>query len=508
MAECEAPQGLIELKNITKRFGKVVANSNVNLSILRGEVHGIVGENGAGKSTLMKILYGLYHPDAGEIILCGEKILKNNPQNAIKHGIGMVHQHFMLVPPLTVTENVILGIETSKNFMVDVKTASEKIKNLSDEFNLQIDPQKKIEELSVGENQRVEIIKILYRGADILIFDEPTAVLTPQEVKEFFRVVKCLVAQDKTVIIITHKLDEVMEISDRVTVMKQGKTVGTVETKNTNPKELAMMMVGRDILLKVEKPSAKIGETVLSVENLTVEKNKNVAALNRVSFEIKSGEIFGIAGVEGNGQTELIESIMGLNQDKIKSGSIKLFGREIGGLTTEKRLKSGISHIPEDRHKRGLVLDFSIKNNLILGQQINFTEAGFLKRKEIDIHVDKLISMYDIRPADKEVTVGGLSGGNQQKVIIAREFNRDFGFLIAAQPTRGVDIGAIEFIHKQLLKAASQGRAVLLVSAELSEILSLSDRIAVLYKGKIVKIAESKKTDENEIGMFMTGALQ
>ena len=497
---------ILELKNIVKRFGSVVANNNVNLSVRKGEIHAIVGENGAGKSTIMKILYGLYHPDEGEIILNGEIIHKNTPENSIKHGIGMVHQHFMLIPPLTVAENVMLGVETSKKGVLDIKAACEKIKKLSDEFNLNIDPEKKIEELSVGENQRVEIIKVLYRSANTLILDEPTAVLTPQEVGEFFRVIKNLVKGGKTVIIITHKLDEVMQLSDRVTVMKQGKTVGTVETKKTNPRELAKMMVGRDILLKVHKNPPTIGEQILSITGLTVLKNRNVPALNDVSFEIKSGEILGIAGVEGNGQTELIEAIMGLNLKKIKSGSIKLFGKEISGCTTDERLVGGISHIPEDRHKRGLILDFSIKDNLILGQQRDFTKSGFLKQKQIDGHSEKLIKTFDIRPADRETAVSGLSGGNQQKVIIAREFNRKFDFLLAAQPTRGVDIGAIEFIHRQIIKARDSGKAVLLISAELSEILSLSDRVAVLYKGKIVKQVESSKTNENELGMFMTGA--
>lgn len=504
----EKVDNIIELKNILKRFGKVIANNNVNLAVRQGEIHAVVGENGAGKSTLMNILYGLYQPDEGEIIIKGEKLLKNFPKNSIKYGIGMVHQHFMLIPTLTVAENVILGKEIRKGIKIDIKSANEKIKTLSDDYNLKIDPEKKIYELSVGENQRVEIIKILYRGADILILDEPTAVLTPNEVTEFFRIIKSLVKSGKTVILITHKLDEVMEISDRVTVMKQGQTVGTVNTKDTNPKEIAKMMVGREVLLRIEKDAAEIGETILSVSNLSVQKDKNILSLDNVSFEIRGGEIFGIAGVEGNGQTELIEAIMGLNKNKIVSGTIELLEKNISNYTTKSRLKQGFSHIPEDRHKRGLVLEFSIKDNLILGQEENFTHNSFLMEKEINSHCENLIEMFDIRPADKDVEVSGLSGGNQQKVIIAREFNRDFKFLIAAQPTRGVDIGAIEFIHKKIIEARDDGKAVLLVSAELNEILSLSDKIAVLYKGKIVKIFDANKTNANELGMYMTGAIR
>jgi ABC-type uncharacterized transport system ATPase subunit len=499
-------ENLIELKNIVKRFGKVLANNNINLAIRKGEVHAIVGENGAGKSTLMKILYGLYHPDEGQIILNGEVIEKNSPKNAVKHGIGMVHQHFMLFPPFTVSENVILGMETRKGAFVDIETANQKIKKLSDDFNLKIDPTKKVEDLSVGENQRVEIIKVLYRGANILILDEPTAVLTPREVDEFFKVIKGLVEQGKTVIIITHKLDEIMEISDRITVIKQGQTVGTVNTSETNPQEIAKMMVGREVLLQVEKSPAKIGEPVLAVTNLSVYKNKEVLALDDINFTINAGEVLGIAGVEGNGQTELIEALMGLNENQVKSGNVLLQGKNLKDCNTKERLERGFSHVPEDRHKRGLVLEYSIRDNLILGQQDDFTKSGFLDQAKIDEHAGNLIKEFDIRPPHMEVLSGGLSGGNQQKIIIAREFFRKFKFLIAAQPTRGVDIGAIEFIHKQIIKARDEGKAILLLSAELSEILSLSDKIAVLYKGKIAKILDADKTDEDELGMLMTGA--
>ncbi|MBP7653246.1 ABC transporter ATP-binding protein [Candidatus Dependentiae bacterium] len=501
-------QFVIELKNIVKRFGKVTANKNVNLAVKKAEVHAIVGENGAGKSTLMKTLYGLYQPDEGEIFINGERIESHSPNNAIKHKIGMVHQHFMLVPPLTVSENVILGMEITSGLKIDICEADARIKKLSDEFNLSIDPSKKIEDLSVGENQRVEIIKVLYRGAEILILDEPTAVLTPQEVREFFKVIKSLVTQGKTVIIITHKLDEVIEISDNITVMRQGETVGSIETKKTTPQEIAKMMVGRDVLLRVEKNDVVKGNEIISVKNLSVRKNKETLALDSVSFEINAGEILGIAGVEGNGQTELIESIMNLNKDKIVSGEIKFLNTDVSEYSTFQRLESGVSHIPEDRHKRGLVLEYNISDNLILGQQHLFTSSGFLKQNDIYKYSDERIAEFDIRPNDKNCVVRGLSGGNQQKVIIAREFNRDFKLLIAAQPTRGVDIGAIEFIHKQILKARENCKACLLISAELSEILSLSDRVAVLYKGRIVKILETKNTNENELGMLMTGAVK
>lgn len=499
-------ENIIELKNIVKRFGKVLANNNVNLAVKKGEVHAIVGENGAGKSTLMKILYGLYHPDEGQIILNGEVITKSSPKNSVKHGIGMVHQHFMLIPPLTVAENVILGMETSRGIFVDIDTANQKIKKLSDDFNLKIDPTKKIEDLSVGENQRVEIIKVLYRGANILILDEPTAVLTPKEVEDFFKVIKSLIQQGKTVIIITHKLDEIMEISDRITIIKHGETVTTINTKDTNPQEIARLMVGRDVQLHADKNPPKIGKVVLDVKNLSVAKTKDIPALDNVSFEIREGEVLGFAGVEGNGQTELIEALMGLNMDKVTSGKIILAGQDVSSLDTKQRLDAGFSHVPEDRHKRGLVLEYSNSDNMILGQQDMFTRTGLLDRVNIDRHADKLIRDFDVRPPLKEVLSGGLSGGNQQKIIIAREFFRKFKFLIAAQPTRGVDIGAIEFIHKQIIMARDEGKAILLVSAELNEILSLSDRIAVLYKGKIVKILDADKTNKNELGMLMTGA--
>lgn len=497
---------VIELRDIVKRFGKVVANNKVNLAIRKGEVHAIVGENGAGKTTLMNILYGLYHPDAGSIMLNGEPATHHNPKNAIRHGIGMVHQHFMLIPTLTVAENVILGMETTQGLTLDLAAAQAKIRKLSDDYHLHIDPAKLVGDLSVGENQRVEIIKVLYRGAAILILDEPTAVLTPAEVRDFFAIVRALVAQGKTVIIITHKLDEVMELSSRITVMRHGETVGSVATKDTSPAAIAKMMVGREVLLRVEKSPARPGDTVVEVANLSVARSRGVLALDNLSFTIRAGEILGIAGVEGNGQSALLDALIGLNPGQIQGGSIRLGGSDLTCRSTRARLDAGISHIPEDRHKRGLVLEYSVGDNLILGQQQEFTSGGFLRASAIAAHGDALIRKFDIRPADQTVAAGGLSGGNQQKVIVAREFHRPFRFLIAAQPTRGVDIGAIEFIHQQIIAARDAGKAVLLISSELSEILSLSDRVAVLYKGKLVKVLESAATTPDELGMLMTGA--
>jgi ABC-type uncharacterized transport system ATPase subunit len=504
-----SPEIVVELKGIVKRFGKVLANNNINLAIHKGEVHAIAGENGAGKSTLMKILYGLYHPDAGEIFLHGRPITRHSPKQAVQAGIGMVHQHFMLIPPLTVAENVMLGMESTKNgVFLDIDQVSAKIRELSTRFRLDIDPSHRVEDLSVGENQRVEILKVLYRGAEILILDEPTAVLTPGEVEQFFTIIKELVAQGKTVVIITHKLDEIMKISDRVTVIRQGQTIQTVNTADTSPEGIAEMMVGRHVQLTLQKPAANPGKPVLTVKDLTVARNPQIMALQDISFEVRAGEVFGIAGVEGNGQTELLEALMGLNREKIRKGQISLLERDITRWSVRNRLDNGMSHVPEDRHHRGLVLEYSIRDNLILGQHEDprYFPNGILKEAPLEAHAHEMIKTFDIRPPHPEVAAGGLSGGNQQKIIIAREFQRKFEFLIAAQPTRGVDIGAIEFIHGQILKARSEGKAILLVSAELREILSLSDRIGVLYKGRIVKILDASSTQETELGMLMTGA--
>ena len=497
---------LLELKNIQKRFGPVIANRKIDLAVKAGEVHALVGENGAGKSTLMKILYGLYKPDAGEIYYQGEVLHHHSPQKAIELGIGMIHQHFMLIPTLTVAENVVLGMEPRKGMAVDRSAASKSVREISERFGLTLDPDRLVSALSVGEQQRVEIIKLLYRGAELLILDEPTAVLTPGEVQAFFKVLKNLVADGKTIIMITHKLDEVMAISDRITVIRQGETIHSLETKDTQPIEIAKLMVGREVSLQATRLDVKKGDVILKVENLSVKRPDGVIALEQCSFEIRAGEIFGIAGVEGSGQRELIEALMGLHRHQITGGHIHLMGTSIDQLLPKERLDAGISHIPEDRHARGLVLDFSISDNLILGQQHHFTSNGLLQGAKIAEHARTQIKQLDIRPPLSHVAAKGLSGGNQQKIVVAREFYRNFHFLISAQPTRGVDIGAIELIHALLLKARSEGKAILLLSAELSEILSLSDRIGVLYKGRMVKVLPAEGTTAPELGNLMTGA--
>ncbi len=500
---------LLELKGIQKRFGPVIANRNIDLKVKAGEVHALVGENGAGKSTLMKILYGLYKPDAGSLHYNGQELHHHSPQKAIELGIGMIHQHFMLIPTLTVAENVVLGEEPRKGFAVDRKLASAKVREISERFGLALDPDRKVSDLSVGEQQRVEIIKLLYRGAELLILDEPTADLTPGEVQAFFKVLRSLVTEGKkTVIIITHKLDEVMAISNRITVIRQGETINSLITAETQPSEIAREMVGREVSLVATRPVVKRGDVVLKVNDLSVKRPDGVMALENCSFEIHAGEVFGIAGVEGSGQRELIEALMGLHRQNISGGSISLLNQPIDHLSPMQRLDGGISHVPEDRHARGLVLDFSISDNLLLGQQHHFTQNGLLETAKIQEHAKTQIKKLDIRPPLPQVAARGLSGGNQQKIVIAREFFRNFHFLISAQPTRGVDIGAIEQIHALLLQARSEGKAILLLSAELSEILSLSDRIGVLYKGKLVKILPSEGTTAPELGNLMTGASQ
>lgn len=506
MATNPSSDWLLELRGIKKRFGPVIANRNIDLAVKAGEVHALVGENGAGKSTLMKILYGLYKPDEGVLRYKGQELHNHSPQKAIELGIGMIHQHFMLIPTLTVAENVVLGMEPKKGLTVDRKRASASVREISEKFGLALDPDRLVSSLSVGEQQRVEIIKLLFRGAELLILDEPTAVLTPGEVQAFFKVLRNLVAEGKTIIIITHKLDEVMAISHRITVIRQGETIDSMLTAETQPIEIARTMVGREVSLVATRPPVTRGDVVLSVKDLSVKRPDGVMALESCSFEVHAGEVFGIAGVEGSGQRELIEALMGLNRSQITNGHIHLQGQPIDALLPKERLDAGISHIPEDRHARGLVLDFSISDNLILGQQHHFSARGLLETGKIDAHARTQIQALDIRPPLAQVAARGLSGGNQQKIVVAREFFRDFHFLISAQPTRGVDIGAIELIHGLLLKARSEGKAILLLSAELSEILSLSDRIGVLYKGKLVKVLPSEGTTAPELGNLMTGA--
>lgn len=497
---------LIEMKGISKSFPLVLANDKVDFFVKKGEIHALVGENGAGKSTLMSILYGLYQPDEGEILIDGIKKIISNPNKAIENRIGMVHQHFMLVPPLTVVENVILGMEPRKNyFFIDLQKAAFNIKTLSDQYGFKIDPWAKIEDISVGIQQRVEIIKVLYRGAEILILDEPTAVLTPQEVDELFKILKSLKGQGKTIIFITHKLNEVMAISDQVTIMRNGKVVGTKETSQTNTAEIATLMVGREVLLKTDKIEQLAGKSVLRLEQVSAFNQNRYPVLKSISLSVKEGQILGIAGVEGNGQAELVEVITGLRP--VSSGHIYLYDLDITGLSPRKIRELNIAHIPEDRRKRGFIGEYSVAENLVLGSHYRppFARGCLINFPEVQKYANKLISDYDIRPAVKENLLKVLSGGNQQKVIVARELYRKPNLLIASQPTRGLDVGSIEFVHQQILKERSKGKAILLVSAELDEILSLSDEIAVIYEGKIVEIMKNKDIDRGRMGLLMTG---
>jgi len=500
----------VEMRHISKKFPLVTANDGVNFSVRSGEIHALVGENGAGKSTLVNILYGLLRPDSGTLLINGQEVQLSNPGDAIKLGIGMLHQHFMLISPFTVAENVVLGHEPSISGFVDTARANDIVRELSQQYGLKVDPTAKVETLSVGIEQRVEIIKVLYRGAQILVLDEPTAVLTPQEAEELFEIMRSLKRQGKTIIFITHKLHEVMAISDSVTVMRHGKVVGTVAVKDTSRQEMATMMVGRQVLLRVHHTPADPGEIVLSVKNLNALSSKNLPALRDISFDVRQGEIFSIAGVEGNGQSELVEVLTGLR--RAQSGRVELSGRVVTNFSPRDIREKGACHIPEDRQRRGLVLDFSVAQNMVLG--IHY-RPPFVRRMLLDVinfgsirkKAKHLIEEFDIRPRDHENLAGNLSGGNQQKVIVAREFDQNPKLLIAAQPTRGIDVGSIEFIHQRLLKARDDGKAVLLVSADLEEIMSLSDRIAVMYEGQIVDILEPADATEARIGMMMTGGM-
>ena len=501
------PEIALEMKNITKRFPLVVANDKVNFKVYKAEIHALVGENGAGKSTLMSILYGLYQADSGQIFIDGKKVNIANPNVAIDLKIGMVHQHFMLVPPLTVTENIILGMEPKKNNgLIDMEKAIKSVEELSKSMGFKIDSKAKIENISVGIQQRVEIIKVLYRGAEILVMDEPTAVLTPQEVEELFEILRALKKQGKTIIFITHKLNEVKALSDRITVMRRGKVVGIKNTKDTNQEEIASMMVGRKVIFEIEKKPTNLGKTALKVKKLKALNNKRLPAVNDISFEIKEGEILGFAGVEGNGQTELVEVITGLRP--ASSGKILLYDRDITNYSPRSIREDKIAHIPEDRRQRGIISNFTVAGNLILGSHYRqpFNKGLSLNFNVINNHANNLIKDFDIRPSDKDNLLKSLSGGNQQKVIVARELFGEPKLLIAAQPTRGLDVGSIEFVHQQILNERDKGKAILLISADLEEILSISDRIAVIYEGKIVKILDPKKTDEKELGLLMTGS--
>ena len=499
---------MIELKNITKRFGQVLANDKVNIVVKAGTIHAIVGENGAGKSTAMRIAYGFYKADAGEILVEGQVRDIATPHDAIALGIGMVHQHFMLVDTMTVAENIVLGAEPGSAVALDLASASIEIRKLSEEFKLAVNPNAVIEHLSVGQQQRVELLKALYRHARLLILDEPTAVLTPQEVEEFFSILRRMREQGKTVVIITHKLAEVLAISDEVTVMRDGRVVGRVQTSETNAAELARMMVGREVLLRVEKPEAKTGSAELSVRNLSIVARGGAKRLTEVSFEVRKGEILGIAGVEGNGQTELIEALAGLVNPSELSGKIFFEDRDITREGARIRRELGIAHIPEDRHRRGLLLEFDLAENSILGVHYRkpiVSYAGvLLDSMAIRKRAEEIIAGFDVRPANPDLPARALSGGNQQKLIIGREFKVEPKLLLVSQPTRGVDIGAIEFIHRKLVNLRDSGCAVLLVSAELEEVTSLSDRLLIIHEGKIVGEVDPKVATIEEIGLLMT----
>ena len=500
---------MIQLRNITKRFGEVLANDRVSFSVTPGTIHAIVGENGAGKSTAMRIAYGFYTADSGEILIDGQVRQIRTPHDAIALGIGMVHQHFMLLEPMTVAENIVLGAEPGSAASLDLRKAAEEIRKVSDEFKLSVNPNAVIETLSVGQQQRVELLKALYRHAQILILDEPTAVLTPQEVEEFFAILRGMRAQGKTIVIITHKLSEVLAISDEVTVMRDGQVVGNVQTSQTNAAELARMMVGREVLLRVEKPDAKAGAAVLSLRDLSVLGRDGSKRLDGISFEVRGGEIVGIAGVEGNGQTELIEVLAGLIPASNVTGTISFQGRDITRLNARARKELGIAHVPEDRHRRGLLLDFTLAENTILGVHYRKPAVGastiMLNQRGIQQRTAQVIRDFDVRPPNAALPARALSGGNQQKLIIGREFELPPKLLLVSQPTRGVDIGAIEFIHRKIVEMRDAGCAVLLVSAELEEVTALSDRLLVVHNGKIAGEVDPKVTTNEEIGLMMTG---
>lgn len=503
----DAATPVVELKQITKRFPGIVANDSISLKLHKGEIHALLGENGAGKSTLMNILFGLYQPDEGSIELNGETIVIDNPNKAIAVGIGMVHQHFKLVQPFTVTENIILGKEPKKlGVHVDYKTAVAKIKNLSDQYGLKVNPNAKIQDISVGMQQRVEILKTLYRGADILIFDEPTAVLTPQEIVELMVIMRRLVDEGKSIILITHKLKEIMQISDTVTIIRRGKVINSLKTADTNPNILAEMMVGRSVSFKVDKKPATPGEPVLRIQDLRIKNKDNIHVLNGLTMDVKAGEILGIAGVDGNGQSELIEALTGLR--KVDSGTVTMRGTEITNWKPRQISESGVSHIPEDRHKHGLILDFTLGDNMVLETYYNapYNKRGFLNQQAITEQAERLIKQFDVRTPSTETKARSLSGGNQQKAIIAREIDRNPELLIAAQPTRGLDVGAIEFVQQQLISQRDQGKAVLLISFELDEIMNVSDRILVIYEGKIVGEVYPEETNDQQLGLMMSGS--
>lgn len=497
---------VVEMKQIVKRFGDFTANDNINLVVHKGEVHAILGENGAGKSTLMNVLYGLYHPTSGQILIRGKEAVIDGPKKAIELGIGMVHQHFMLVPPFTVTENIVLGMEPMHGATLDRKTAREEVVALSEKYGMSVDPDARIEDISVGMQQRVEILKVLYRGADVLILDEPTASLTPQEIQELIEIINNLTKDGKAVILITHKLKEIKAAADFCTIIRAGKYISTVDVNEVTEKELASMMVGRNVEFAVDKKEQKPGEAVLEVSDLRGKDYRQVEILKGLNLKVRRGEILGIAGIDGNGQTELVEIITGLR--KAESGSITMNGENILNQSPRYIFDRGVSSIPADRQKHGLVLEFSVADNLILQNFAGKENAsrGFLKRQDIIDRARELIDKFDIRPRESEnKPAGQLSGGNQQKVIIAREVTNDKDLLIAVNPTRGLDVGAIEYVHRYLVEQRNKNKAVLLVSFELDEIMSLSDRIAVIFDGAIIGETAGGEADENTLGLMMAG---
>ena len=499
---------IIEMLNIRKEFPGIVANDDITLQLRQGEIHALLGENGAGKSTLMSVLFGLYQPEKGVIKKNGEVVQINNPNDATALNIGMVHQHFKLVDVFTVLDNIILGAEDTKMGFLQKKEARRKVQELSDKYKLQVDLDAKVEDITVGMQQRTEILKMLYRDNEILIFDEPTAVLTPQEIDELMEIMRGFAKEGKSILFITHKLNEIMAVADRCTVLRKGKYIGTVNIKDTNKQELSNMMVGRPVQLQVQKGPSNPGDVVLDVQGMVVPSklHKN-NAVKGVSFQVRSGEIVCVAGIDGNGQTELVYGLSGL--EKTTGGKITLCGKDITHLSIRRRSEAGMSHIPEDRHKHGLVLDDTLENNIVLQRyrEPQFQKGGFIKRDAVRDYAEKIIEQYDVRSGQGPVTIArSMSGGNQQKAIIGREVDRDNPFLIAVQPTRGLDVGAIEYIHKQLVAQRDAGKAVLLVSLELDEVMNLADRILVMYEGEIVGELDPKQTNVQELGLYMSGA--
>ncbi|NMD69538.1 ABC transporter ATP-binding protein [Bacillus sp. DNRA2] len=497
---------VVEMLNIRKEFPGIVANDNITLTLRKGEIHALLGENGAGKSTLMGVLFGMYQPEKGQVKIRGEEVRIANPNVANRLGIGMVHQHFKLVDNFTVTENIILGSEPLKGMVLDIDSAAKKIAELSKHYGLNVDPHAKIEDISVGMQQRVEIMKMLYREAEVLIFDEPTAVLTPSEIEELMKIMRNLIKEGKSIIIITHKLKEIKAVADRCTVIRRGKSIGTVNVAEASEASLAEMMVGRHVSFKVDKKESTPGEVVLKIDSVSAKNNRKVMGLKSFSLEVRAGEIVGIAGVEGNGQSELVEAITGLR--KVESGQIYLLNEEITNIPIHQRIEKGIGHIPEDRQKRGLVLDYTLESNMVLEvyNKQPFAKNGLLNFNAIRTYAKKILENFDVRSGEGAASIARtLSGGNQQKAIIGREVELNPKLLIAVQPTRGLDVGSIEYIHKRLIEHRDKGNAVLLVSLELDEVLQLSDRIAIVNNGELIGVVNAKETNENEVGLMMAG---